>query len=262
MRYQIVLPILSLALAAGWPGPLLAQQVTTQTPFQTHGTRFFEQSNVGWSIQSPHQFVSFNGGGVTPPFGGYQPNAGLSGGFAAGNARLNFNFAQGYSSTSSTVAPVLTTTNGYPGSLFIGTTRPFVVGVSPLIGNAGFGNAAPVSPLAQRVATGQLALDRGRIVSPVFDARGVPPSSQPLDFERQLIERHAAVPQSSSVVATNVPVTAGSRAESACDYLERGVMAEKDGKPGLAKVYYQLAASRGEGLLQLEAAAKLAALKK
>ena len=103
MRHRVLL-ILSLALVIGPRGQLLAQQVTTQMPFQTHGTRFFEQSNIGWSIQSPNYFVSFNGGGATPPFGGFQPNAGLSGGFTAGNTRLNFNFAQGASSTSSTIA--------------------------------------------------------------------------------------------------------------------------------------------------------------
>ncbi len=261
MRHRVLL-ILSLVLAVGPRESLLAQQVTTHTPFQTHGTRFFEQSNVGWSIQNPHYFLSFNGGGAAPPFGGFQPNAGLSGGFATGNARLNFNFAQGASSTSSTIAPVLTTTNGYPGSLFIGSTGPFVVGVTPLVGNAGFGNAAAVSPLAQRVATGQLPLDRGRIVSPALDARGVPPSPQPPDFERQLAERQAAVPRSSTEVATSSPKTGGSREMSAADCLERGTLAEKEGQPGLAKVYYQIAATRGDGLIQLEAEAKLAALNK
>ena len=263
MRYRVVLSlVLSLTLSVGLCKPLLAQQVTSQFPFQTHGTRFFEQSNIGWSLHNPHYSMSFNGGGVTPPFGGYQPNAGLSGGFAAGNAQFNFNFAQGASATSSTIAPVLTTTNGYPGSLFIGTTRPFVVGVSPLVGNAGIGNAAPVSPLAQRVATGQLQLDRGRIVSSALDTQGVPPSPQPLDFERQLAERQAAVPLSPTVVATNSPTVTGSREASAADHLERGRMAEQNGKPGLARVYYQLAASKGDGLVRLEAEAKLAALKK
>lgn len=263
MRYRVVLlTVASLALAVGSREPLLAQQVTTQFPFQTHGTRFFEQSNIGWSIHNPHYSLSFNGGGVAPPFGGYQPNAGLSGGFAAGNAQFNFNFAQGASSTSSTIAPVLTTTNGYPGSLFIGTTRPFVVGVTPLVGNAGIGNAAPVSPLAQRVATGQLQLDHGRVVSSGIDVTGVPPSPQPLNFERQLAERHAAVPQSPSVAATNSPAVAVSREASATDHLDRGRLAEQDGKPGLARVYYQLAASKGDGLVRLEAEAKLAALKK
>ncbi len=266
MRQRVLPTLLLVVLAVGPREPLLAQQVTTHVPFQTHGTRFFEQSNVSWSINNPHYFVSFNGGGVVPPFGGYQPNAGVNGGFAAGNARLNYSFAQGASLTSSTVAPVLTTTNGYPGSLFIGSTRPFVVGVVPIVGNAGFANAPAVSPLAQRIATGQLPLDRGRIVSPVFDGQGVPPSPQPFDVERQLAERHAAVPQPPAVVpspATIPPSTTktGSREASAAECFELGASAEKAGKMGLAKIYYQLAATKGDGLIRLEAEAKLAALK-
>lgn len=262
MKYRSVLLVFSLALAASPHESLLAQQVTTQTPFQTNGTRFFEQSNVSWGIQNPHYFISFNGGGATPPFGGFQPNAGLNSGFSTGNARFSFSFAQGASTTSSTVAPVLTTTNGYPGSLFIGSTTPFVVGVSPIVGNAGVGNAASISPIAQRVATGQLRLDRGRIISSAFDGQGVPPSPQPLDFEQQLAERQAAVPQASAITTTSVSRPTDSREMSAADYLERGTLAEKDGKPGLAKVYYQLAATKGDGLVQLEAEAKLTALRK
>ena len=263
MRFPFILSIVSLALIATGREPLLAQQVTNQMPFQTHGTRFFEQSNVSWSINNPHYFMSFNGGGAAPPFGGFQPNAGLNGGFADGNTRLNFSFAQGASSTSSTIAPVLTTTNGYPGSLFIGTTRPFVVGVTPIVGNGGFGNATAVSPLAQRIATGQLPLDRGKIISPVLDRQGVPPSPQPFDVEQQLADRQAAVQQSSAAVSTNpMTTTSGSREVSGADCLERGVLAEREGKPGLAKVYYQLAVTKGDGRVRLEADAKLAALKK
>ena len=53
-----------------------------------------------------------------------------------------------------------------------------------------------------------------------------------------------------------------SREVSAADYLERGILAEQDDKPELARVYYQLAVTKGDGLVRLEAEAKLAALKK
>lgn len=244
---------------------LFAQQVTTQTPLQNNGTRFFEQSNVGWSIRNPHYFFSFNGGGAAPPFGGFQPNAGVNGGFAIGNAQFNYGFAQGASTTSSTFAPMLTTTSGYPGSLFIGTVRPFVVGAAPVVGAGGFGNVAPAGPLAQRIATGELRVDQGRISPPNVSAPATPLAPQPVDIPRQLAERRAAVSQAVPAATTSQPVSnavpkANGKADSAEEYLARGITAEKNGKPGLAKVYYQLAATKGNGLVQLEAEAKLTAL--
>lgn len=245
---------------------VLAQQVTTQTPLQNNGTRFFEQSNISWGVRNPHYFFSFNGGGAAPPFGGFQPNAGLNGGFTIGNAQFNFGFAQGASSTSSTFAPMLTTTSGYPGSLFIGTVRPFVVGAAPVVGAGGFGNVAPAGPLAERIATGQLRVEEGRVVPTATTVARTTTASQPVDLEKQLAERRTGVTQPAAVVMASGPEPVAAKKtvpldESAAQYLDRGAAAEKEGKHGLAKVFYQLAATKGDGLVRLEAEAKLAAMK-
>ena len=74
--------ILSLVLPAcmfAATDTLFAQMVTVQSPLQHNGASFYEYSHIGWSVQNPHYFMHFNGGGALPPFGGFQPNAGLNG---------------------------------------------------------------------------------------------------------------------------------------------------------------------------------------
>ena len=238
------------------PGFARAQMISTQTPLQHNGTSFYESSHLGWSVHNPHYFMNFNGGSATPPFGGYQPNAGLHGGFAVGNAQFDFGFGQGASINSTSVTPVLTTTDGFPGSLFIGSQRPFVTGVVPVVGG-GFASVPPMGPLAAKVATGQLRLDRGRIAGPALDATGIPPSPQ-----RQ---PEAGVRGLARVV--EVPVVRAaeskptSRDISATEYLERATVAQKDRRLGVAKIYYQLAATKGDAIIKAEATRKLETLK-
>jgi hypothetical protein len=234
----------------GLPALLSAQMVTTQSPLHSNTSSFYEYSHVGWSVHNPHYFMNFNGGGGTPPFGGYQPNAGLSGGFGVNNASFDFGFGQGASLNSTTVTPMLTTTNGYPGYLFIGSERPFVTGVVPGVGG-GFANVPAMGPLASRVATGQLKTEQGRIVVPKDEqaiqaplrqgnvARGeIPPAPRPAEV-----------------------ATSSNQQLSAAQYLEKAIAAENDGRAGVAKIYYQLAATKGEGLVKVQAARKLEAMK-
>jgi hypothetical protein len=229
-----------------------AQMVTTQMPLQHTGTSFYEQSNIGWSIHNPHYFMTF-GGGVAPPFGGYQPNAGLQSGFAVGNAHLNFGFAQGASVSNTMYSPMLTTTSGYPGYVFDGVSRPLVTGVTPLVGG-GFGSVPAMSPIEARVATGQLKLDHGRIVVPERDPIDIPPAPA----ENLNPRRLPALP-----VADKAPAAANEspRDITAAQYLARGIEAEKSGKPGVAKVYFQLAMTKGDALIRADASTHLDALK-
>lgn len=233
----------------GLPALLSAQMVMTQSPLHSSTSSFYEHSHVGWSIHNPHYFMNFNGGGGTPPFGGYQPNAGLSGGFGVNNTAFNFGFGQGASLNSTTVTPMLTTTNGYPGSLFIGSERPFVTGVVPVVGGGGFANVPAMGPLASRVATGQLKTEQGRIVVP----KGEPATQAP--FRQANVARDEVPPvQRPSETTSNQQL-------SAAQYLEKAIAAEKDGRVGVAKIYYQLAATKGEGLVKVQAIRKLDAMK-
>lgn len=122
-------------------GDVSAQtMVTTSTPFQANSENFFESSGVGWSVRRPGFFASFNNGGpIPPPFGGFNPQAGIQSGFQVRTgpwtSNFFFNFAQGTQRFSSTTAPVLTSIPGQPASFFSGTQRPFVFGLQPIVGS-------------------------------------------------------------------------------------------------------------------------------
>ena len=227
-----------------------AQMVSTQVPFQTHGSSFYEASHIGWGIHNPHYFISVNGGGASPPFGGYQPNAGLHGGLMVNGQPFDFAFGQGSSITSTTTTPSLTTSSGFPGSLFIGREVPFVTGVVPINGNGningnglGFGGMAPLSPLQAKIATGQIRAEEGKIVVPrqAVAAREMPAPQRP-DRQPPSLRPESASP-------------------SAADYMQRGRLAQKEGRAGVAKIYFQLAATKGDARIKEDAQLKLEELK-
>ncbi|HEY4260558.1 MAG TPA: hypothetical protein VGM98_10365 [Schlesneria sp.] len=234
----------------GLPALLSAQMVTTQSPLHSNTSSFYEYSHVGWSVHNPHYFMNFNGGGGTPPFGDYQPNAGLSGGFGVNNTAFDFGFGQGASLNSTTVTPMLTTTNGFPGYLFIGSERPFVTGVVPVVGG-GFANVPAMGPLAARVATGQLKAEQGRLVVP----KSEPAVQVPLRQANVARNEIPLAPRPAGIA------TSSNQQMSAAQYLEKAAAAEKDGRAGVAKIYYQLAVTKGDGLVKVQATRKLEAMK-
>src|SRR5579871_6499179 len=102
--------ILCAACAVDIDRPLWGQMVSTQSPMHSNSSSFYEQSHISWGIHNPHYFMEFNGAGTSPPFGGFQPNAGLHTAFAVGNAHFDMSFAQGASLGSTMASPVLMTT--------------------------------------------------------------------------------------------------------------------------------------------------------
>lgn len=236
---------------AALPGSAGAQVVMMQSPLQSNGSSFYEHSHIGWSIHNPHYFMNFNGGGGAPPFGGYQPNAGLNGGFAVNGNPFNFSFGQGASIYSTSSTPVLTTTSGYPGYIFVGRDRPFVTGVAPVVGG-GFASVPPVGPLQARMATGQLRTEQGRIVPPEIPLDQLPRAPLPAAGQARNALPPAPTPDNPSKKSGDL---------TAAEQLERGAAAEKDGRPGVAKIYYQLAATKGDAIIKAEAARRLENLK-
>jgi hypothetical protein len=102
------------------------------------------------------------------------------------------------------------------------------------------------------MATGQLRTERGRIVPAGLDDAGIPPAPQPA----------AGDLAGDGVPPAPRPSEPRPTSElSAAQYLERGEAAEKDGKPGVAKIYYQLAATKGNAVIKAKATQRLDALK-
>jgi hypothetical protein len=75
---------------------------------------------------------------VVPPFGNFDPNAGLRTGVGFSSGRVSgsigLNLAQGSSRSNVTTVPSVTTMNGYPGSISDQTMRPFVTSITPVVG--------------------------------------------------------------------------------------------------------------------------------
>ncbi|MBS0206037.1 MAG: hypothetical protein JSS49_24355 [Planctomycetes bacterium] len=255
-RFHRALSIVATLLAA--PVIASAQMVTTQAPLHSNGSSFYEYSHIGWGVHNPHYFMNFNGGGGAPPFGGYQPNAGLHGGFAVGNSQFDFGFGQGSSIYSTSTTPVLTTTSGFPGYMFIGRDRPFVTGVAPVVGGGGgFASVPPMGPLTSRMATGQLRTENGRIV-PALDAAGIPPAPEPQADIHGAADRIVPPRTADSRPAVSRTVKADL---TPAQYLERGTAAAQEGRSGVARIYFQLAATKGDAVIKAEANRKISELK-
>ncbi|WP_417747109.1 hypothetical protein [Rosistilla oblonga] len=133
-RFVIFLAAILVAAPAA-----MAQLLHTATPQQSIGDSYSEQLGIRWGLRGPGWFVNVPNGVGNPAFGGSDPNAGLTGGFASrrGNVSgsLGFQWYQGSNRSMSTVAPSLTTLDGYPGSMFSGSVRPFVTSVTPAVGS-------------------------------------------------------------------------------------------------------------------------------
>jgi hypothetical protein len=143
---------IAVTFAAPWTAN--AQQVTTTTPFQSLRSSYSENIGTQWSLGGNRWFWN-NNNQVAPPFGPSLANSGTRGGFLfAGNGvsgNLGFNFAQGSDRSIVSSAPSVTTMDGQPGSFFSGEVRPFVLGVTPIVG------AYPTAPteLATAAAASQ-----------------------------------------------------------------------------------------------------------
>ncbi len=155
--------IVIFGLSIGFAARGEAQMIHTSTPFQNLNSSFFESNSVDWSIRGDNWFANFGGGGpLLPPFGGADPNAGLrsgvafSGGGVSGN--LSFNFAQGSSSSNVSTTPSLTTMNGVPGSIQSTVVRPFVTGITPVVG----GYPVIVNPMQTAAQIGEQQLSNLR----------------------------------------------------------------------------------------------------
>jgi len=141
------------------PGGAPAQQVTIGTPYNNLTDGFFENLGTSWGV-SGKNFSFQQGGGPThaaPAFGGFDPSAGLSGGWATNGNGLssffNFNYSQGYRQNFVSQTPMVTLMNGQQAFFSDTSQSPFVIGQIPVVG--GFpvmaygypGGAGPAYPM-------------------------------------------------------------------------------------------------------------------
>ena len=136
-------------------GPAMAQQVNIGSSMQRTGDSFSESIGSSWGVSGKNWFANFGGGAAggnnaTPQFGGYNQSNGLNSGlsFQRGDVSGGINFWASQSSERSNTMNSASTTimNGQQGYIGDVSEHPFVVGVTPVVGNYGrrsnYGNSA------------------------------------------------------------------------------------------------------------------------
>lgn len=255
-------------LACNWTLPADAQQVSTTTPLRSNSSGYSEGIGVGWGLRGPGFFFNMNNPAV-PPFGGYVPGTGANLGWGFQNGRtsgfFNLNASQGFSASNSMVSGSVTSMNGMPGSIAAGSITPFVVGVTPVVGNA------PIMPMPVGPAFVTPLQER---LSRINEAGGVASATVPRQAKPAAAAADHQAP-APPVSARNVDL-AGSfsldeikafraKQEQAADAELQSIIAKarasRDaGKPSVARIYYQQAIRRANGAVRTSLEAELNAL--
>jgi len=318
-KFVLLGALLVFGFVAG-TGDARAQQVTVATPFHSLSDGFFENMGTSWRLNGPGWNLSFGGSPTqaAPQFGGFDPSAGASFGFAGAGGRVNgqlsANWSQGYRQSFVTQTPSITLPNGGTGYVSDTSQSPFVISYIPVVG--GFPTVGVVQPIMPPMAYGPAqpawmnpavmqALQRQAAGQNRWQANNVAPEAvprdglgeiRPEDFPAPIVGQAQAPkrPQEDLVlVGPGVqPKAAGGQAgkgvaevsaagqpapsvtaaramfqqdnaqpnSDAMGYWQRGQNAEASGKPGVAKIYYQMALRRASGPLKDQILARLQAL--
>ncbi len=215
MRTTVLLIVVLLLPAASVRGQ---DMINVSTPLNTAGGSFFENIGFNWSLRGPNWFANFNGM-APPPFGNFDPNSGLRSGVAFGgngvNGTLGFTFGQGSSRTITSTTPSVTLMDGVPGGITSQTIRPFVTGITPVVGGY------PTSSFGTIPSPGQ---QMGQAIQ----------QAQQADLQQRMFKANRA------------------RQTKAIEYFNRGQRAETEGNKKMARANYRLALASAEGLLRVE----------
>ena len=259
-----------------------AQQVTISVPGQSISDDFFEYVGGDWSLMGPGYFATF-GGLAGPPFGGFDPNIGLSTGFSIGddgrNARFRATAGTARSTTVVSETPMLTVTNGIPGFFFAGEVRPFVLGYIPTIGppaSPNLNNLGAANTINGRMQRGEFHVRNGKVVAGPAPGLNLPPelAAKPFLFQppqpprnpgEESAEEKAAVIRALQRSRSQSSIRSQSteaKSSQAAEYIEKADKLVADGKPGAAKLLYQVALNHADGEQRQVIESKLAALAK
>ncbi len=283
-RIHLLLASVAMFLAA----TAEAQQVTIGTPFTTARNSFNEQfgTNFGFNLKGGRprgddrgrssvvgfgpggaiQFQQGGGFGANPAFGGFNQGNRSTGGFSINNNGNSFNFGfsgvQANNQTLISQTPTVTTFNGQPAMFSDQVQQPFVISVTPIVGNGipnnifspGFRQPRLVtppasSPLLQRLE--RLRQGEGQVPAQVSNrnARRVPAAR---GNERLRRDDSSAVDGALSVAEIRRRQGALDNVDNqiAMENYRRGLEAQQSGKNGIAKIFYRMATRDAVGPLK------------
>jgi len=270
VRSSLHLLVGSLALAGSLlcNDPALAQQTTVNSPISRTSHGYSENIGVQWGFRFPGGFFQFGG----PPPAGAANGARGGTSWGSGDTGGYFNFYAGQSSNTgfSGGSSSVTVGNGQTGGIFEGRQVPFVLGVVPVVGDFAAGSSgvgvpyAPGSAFQDRVA--RLRAEGVDLTAPPSDKRtsetatvDAPPAANP-------VPPGVIGPPTASVEALAQAKAAADLAEQANAAREiDNLLAKADDaitaeKPGLAKVYLQMALRRASGEQKTEIIERLRAI--
>lgn len=290
-----MLLVVGLRAAAAQQVTVATPQTTVSDSFFEHMGSSWGLRGKNWFFQFG---PPGNPNGAAPPFGGFDPSAGANFGVGFGGAGFNGgllgNFSQGSRRTFTSTTPMVTVQNGVPGYVADASVSPFVMGYVPIVG--GFPTLGAFQPAMPQpsVVTGHPAVVEAlqRVpdntpIAPKPDVVGANVPDAPIGGSPEpgggsaagsgrsarlpddpFFGRAAASAASSAAQpAMSVAAAQRLREQEAADgdsqarqFIERGRQAERDGKPRLARTYYQMAVRRASGVLRDEAIAHLSAL--
>ncbi len=279
---------------------LWAQQMTIGTPFHTIQEGFFEHIGVQWALQGRNWSIQFGGADLAQPtIGGFQPGAGIQGGFQFGgpgwSGQLQFSAAQGNTRTVTSTTPMVTIMNGATGYVADTSVSPFVIGLIPVVGAGGLSPwvgtlpgvrvAGPQMPAWISVPgtskverflaeSGSISLPkapssprlRSNLQGPAPKNASPPKKPTPMKDAHLDRLRHAQQSTAGQPVLSVAEAKALRQAEDqqanqkALELFQRGQQAEQDGKTNLAILYYRMAAEHATGPLKEQIQARLAEL--
>ena len=212
-----------------------------------------------------------------------------------GQIGFNMNFGQGYKQAFTTQAPSVTLFNGQTGYVSDTSQTPFVISVIPVVGNFAPGPQVPavdpnaVDPRIQAMQQAQVDANEKADAQAAAQAKAggaIPPLAQP-QRQNNLAPRANSKPANEPERAANPAQAAAERLSAAQEssagrpalsvaeakrlrqqetaaadgemaaLMERARALEEDGKPNVAKIYYQRVAKHANGELQQQAQTRL-----
>ena len=234
-----------------------AQQVTAATPYHGASDSFFERTGVDWGLRGKGWSLSFGGVPMAPIAGSPAPGGGIQGGFHFGQPGrggvFGFTAEQGAGRSLAGQSPVLTTMNGLPGVISDTSYSPFVIGTYPVVGgfpsslfmaSPGFCPSTLYAPTYPLSRLSELPVQHpGRTGSAPAnhrvddrDAAGGPATGA----SEMRDPTGRAVPSVDEARRLRAEEQAAQEREGR-QWFDRGVEAERSGKTGAARVYYQMA---------------------
>lgn len=256
--------------------PLPAQQATVGVPLPVVSDSFYEHYGIGWGFGRRFPggggyFFNNGGRGGVPAFGGFDPNAGARVGFGGagpgGAFGFGFSAAQGADRSFTSATPFLTMPNGGVGSLFSGEIRPFVTGVVPVVGEGGvLVRTDPLTERLRRMDEGETPGVRkanGRATAMTHKPSASEPTSASVTSNDDAASTSTAEHGDLSVreIRRRRDVVDDGAAKELEDLVARGSAAEADGRPRIARIYYEQALRRAAGDTAAELKKRLDRLK-